>query len=174
MKRIKWFKESPDTGLPECLCSLCSKMIGKDEVPIRLFDEENDLEARFHHACYHFGKTPMECPAILSNYLEAWGVPMPPHQLPKRGETGKAIYEAIMAYLGYMSIEAEDRDEPPNGKQIELLRQYLSHSICAPCWRWSGSEAELLDLRYRVNHLETPEEVNEWIMDCLNLGVDPL
>ena len=50
--RIKWFSVSPDAGDPSCLCSLCDELIGEDDVPIRAFDSERDLEARFHIKCF--------------------------------------------------------------------------------------------------------------------------
>jgi len=49
---IKWFFDSPDAGFPECICSSCGQLIKEDEVPIRLFDTENNMEARFHVICY--------------------------------------------------------------------------------------------------------------------------
>jgi len=49
--RIQWFKDSPDTGDPSCVCSLCGKVIEEGKVPLRLFREEDDTEARFHDDC---------------------------------------------------------------------------------------------------------------------------
>ena len=52
-----WFAESPDTGHPDCICSLCREVIDQEEMPLRLFarassaDPESALEARFHMAC---------------------------------------------------------------------------------------------------------------------------
>ncbi len=52
-----WFAESPDTGHPDCICSLCREVIDQEEMPLRLFaraenaDLESALEARFHMAC---------------------------------------------------------------------------------------------------------------------------
>lgn len=42
---------SPDAGSPDCLCSLCRKSIGEEEVPIRMIGGEPVVEARFHQAC---------------------------------------------------------------------------------------------------------------------------
>ena len=50
--KIKWFELSPDAGDPSCLCSLCEQLIGEEEVPIRAFDTEKNLEARFHINCF--------------------------------------------------------------------------------------------------------------------------
>ena len=58
--RCSWFHISPDVNDPLCLCSACLLPITADEddeenpdnVPIRLVtDDEDPLEARFHHAC---------------------------------------------------------------------------------------------------------------------------
>lgn len=50
--KIKWFDLSPDAGDPSCICSLCEQLIGEDEVPIRAFDADRNLEARFHIKCF--------------------------------------------------------------------------------------------------------------------------
>jgi len=56
-----WFHNSPDTGDPACLCSVCLLPICPDEddeddpdqVVLRLWrrTRRGTLEARFHHAC---------------------------------------------------------------------------------------------------------------------------
>lgn len=50
--KIKWFDLSPDAGDPSCLCSLCGELIGEEEMPIRAFDADKGLEARFHIKCF--------------------------------------------------------------------------------------------------------------------------
>jgi hypothetical protein len=49
---LKWFRDSPDAGDPDCLCSYCERAIPENQLPIRLFDSNSDLEARFHPACF--------------------------------------------------------------------------------------------------------------------------
>lgn len=51
-REVMWFADSPDVGLPECVCSWCGGVIGRDQVPVRITDLERDLEARFHLDCY--------------------------------------------------------------------------------------------------------------------------
>lgn len=52
--QFKWFEDSPDSGLSECICSYipCNKVIPEDEVPIRIFDTKNNKELRFHTECF--------------------------------------------------------------------------------------------------------------------------
>ena len=50
---IKWFGSSPDAGDPVCICSYCGERILDDEVPIRIFSEDN-TEARLHDFCATF------------------------------------------------------------------------------------------------------------------------
>ena len=50
--KIKWFDSSPDAGDPSCLCSYCEELIDEHEMPIRAFDTEKNLEARFHIKCF--------------------------------------------------------------------------------------------------------------------------
>lgn len=52
--RIKWFKNSPSAGDPDCVCSLCGELIPEEDVPIRLWTEHHKpmLEARFCDDCF--------------------------------------------------------------------------------------------------------------------------
>ncbi len=52
------YDDSPDTGWPECTCSRCNKMITDEEVPIRIWDTddngevtEGSKEYRYCEAC---------------------------------------------------------------------------------------------------------------------------
>lgn len=75
--KIKWFDLSPDAGDPSCLCSLCEELIGEDELPIRAFDTEKNLEARFHMKCFGIatGTKIYALPDDEECYPEGWGLP---------------------------------------------------------------------------------------------------
>lgn len=45
------FMDSPDTGWPECICSHCSKMIKKHEMPLRMMPDNENAEYRYCEAC---------------------------------------------------------------------------------------------------------------------------
>ena len=55
-------------------------------------------------------------------------------------------------------------------EHLQMVRHHLSYVIHAPCW--SGSE--LTNLRAEVHRLSSVEEINRWIVRCLDLGIDPL
>ena len=51
-----WFKDSPDTGDPRCLCSFCGKVIESDEdsdepTMLRVFRQIDNTELRLHWSC---------------------------------------------------------------------------------------------------------------------------
>lgn len=46
----KEFKDSPDTGWPECICSRCSAKIKEREMPLRMLTERN-TEYRYCMKC---------------------------------------------------------------------------------------------------------------------------
>ena len=52
--KILKFRNSPNAGMPDCICSLCRKVISEDETPKRLFglNANNNWEMRFHYDCY--------------------------------------------------------------------------------------------------------------------------
>ena len=78
---------------------------------------------------------------------------------------------AVNAYLG-CGLTGENVPAPTNA-QIDLLRDYLTYYINAPCWRWEEGN-ELAELRTKVSGLNTLEAIHKWIVDCLNIGLDPL
>lgn len=50
---VEWFSDSPGAGHPDCICSYCGLVINEEQAPpIRLFEDENNLEARFHLNCW--------------------------------------------------------------------------------------------------------------------------
>jgi hypothetical protein len=49
---FQFFTDSPDTGWPECVCSICNQMIQEDEMPLRLWPQSNpNIEARLCEKC---------------------------------------------------------------------------------------------------------------------------
>jgi hypothetical protein len=49
--KLLWSHTSPDAGDPTCLCSACGSWISEDCLPVRLFDERKNVEARFCDPC---------------------------------------------------------------------------------------------------------------------------
>jgi hypothetical protein len=69
---------------------------------------------------------------------------------------------------------APGRPEPA-AEHLELVLDYLRYHINAPCWEQAESFAEeLAALRERVGQLQTAADVDGWIHDCLQIGLDPL
>ena len=89
-----------------------------------------------------------------------------------RNETSGTVAAAVQAYLADQTGGLPISDE-----HIELLKTYLDQWISASCWD-SDSDSELLaelhSLRERVKLLKTADEIHWWLMDALDLGMDPL
>ena len=54
---VRRFHQSPDSGDPDCTCSLCGNAFVEEEMPIRLFGginapEEESWEMRYHPGCF--------------------------------------------------------------------------------------------------------------------------
>jgi len=92
----------------------------------------------------------------------------PPLGLPLRwqDEQSGELPAAIMAYFHH-------KEQPMLRLQIKLVLDYLRYYIHAPCWMYDPPE-ELAELRSRVETLSTEEEIDAWIQDCLEIGIDPL
>ncbi len=52
------FTDSPDAGDPECHCSRCQKLIGEEEVPIRML-VDGKYEYRYHARCLGIHEVPV-------------------------------------------------------------------------------------------------------------------
>ncbi len=51
--KLRCFENSPDAGDPDCLCSLCGKVISEDEVPVRMWPSgKTHKEYRLHWNCF--------------------------------------------------------------------------------------------------------------------------
>lgn len=48
---LAWFDDTPDAGDPECICSYCGFQIGADELPLRIFSNKENKEARLCENC---------------------------------------------------------------------------------------------------------------------------
>lgn len=84
-----------------------------------------------------------------------------------QNEQSGNLAEAVKAYFAHMTGE----DTRFQGMQFALVRDYLRYYINAPCWQSEGNEID--ELRKSVTGLKTPEEMREWIMKCVHLGIDP-
>lgn len=52
--QLEWFTDSPDAGDPDCICSLCGKIIAEEEVPVRIWNPSKNpvKEVRLHWDCF--------------------------------------------------------------------------------------------------------------------------
>jgi len=92
----------------------------------------------------------------------------PPLMLPLywRDDITGELPAAVQAYLN----NRIDGTEISNA-QIVLLVDWLTHFIHAPCWE--GDE-QLARLRSSVTKLKTPNDVDRWLRQALEIGLDPL
>jgi len=51
LEDLAWFPDSPDTGRPGCTCSYCGRQIDQDKIPVRIFRESDNAEARLCEDC---------------------------------------------------------------------------------------------------------------------------
>lgn len=76
-------------------------------------------------------------------------------------ETSGVLRPAIEAYL---------RHEPMTPEQIAAMRAYLRQWIAAPVWRGPVANA----LQTSVDHLHTRADLDNWIDQATEDGMDPL
>lgn len=164
INQIKWFVESPDIGLLECICSLCGKVI-TDPVPVRMFDDTSGREARFDKVCFELVMRKPKLPRILMIYSPS-NIP-----LDWKMETNGWLPVAVKSFINYMV----DRSQlPPTSEQVAMIIQYFTHFIFAPCWDESGFAKELLQLRYEIQFVRTIAQLDTWLSKAVGIGLDPL
>ncbi len=63
--------------------------------------------------------------------------------------------------------------QPLTPGHLQMIREYCRYYINAPCWQIGGMEQQFAELRQRVTHLQTSEEIETWCLDALEVGIDP-
>lgn len=103
-----------------------------------------------------------------ATYLPPFGTPL--YWMDEMtGVLTKAIY-AFNAHCAYPKTQKQPTDE-----QRQLVIAYLRYVIYAPCWEQAGGFVEeLAQLRSQAATMQTEDEINAWIMGCLEIGIDPL
>ena len=103
---------------------------------------------------------------------------MPPHGLPLnwRGNQGGPLEAAVRAYINF---SARPSVHPaPTAAELEWVILYLCYYVNAPGWEMPGADesakARLANLRAKAHQMQTVTEVQAWIWDCLEVGIDPL
>lgn len=114
----------------------------------------------------------MQISVMPKFYRDPFGLP-----LRWQDEQSGLLPGAIKAYLDH-SI---DSSKPLSETQRNLVIQWCQYYINAPCWMGnavrSGSEsivAEMRSLIVNAAQLQTAEDIDGWIRDCLGMGIDPL
>ncbi len=185
MATLTWFHNSPDTGDPTCLCSVCMLVITEEQGPaIRIYREEDNAEARFHSACFsgaldlktiQHNNFPISVfdpakPTDSKNYRDTEfvkGVPFNWHN-----EVGGSLSKAIMSFL-YGDADRES---------LKIVVAYIQHHIHAPMWLTPepGEEEvteiinEIHALRALSLQLKTQNDIRNYINRSMKIGLDPL
>ena len=176
-------------SIPEdfCVCSRCRKRI-EERVPVYYWTTDGNWMWKYHAACLGFQTFDEdEDDFYEENYFEeeqVGGVEpdtdnsslipnfyRPPHGLPLnwRDEVSGKLKDAVELYINYSVYK---RTYPyPTQEQLKLVVDYLTHHINAPCW---SDSPELQSLRSSVKELKTVEDISSWLMDCVQIGLDPL
>ncbi len=111
-------------------------------------------------------QAPFRIPAV---YLPPLGGP-----LRWQDEQSGVLPGAVMAYFNHRQVPS----------QTKIVVEYLRYYIHAPCWdnnpyHDAVSRAELAVMRSRIvtiqaGSLADEREIEQWIADCLEIGIDPL
>jgi hypothetical protein len=92
-------------------------------------------------------------------------------------EQGGLLTTAMRAFFahGAAGVGAVKEITP---EQLELVREYGEYYLNAPCWDNNPHNdeeiwAKLAELREQIKQATTFEEIDQWIRQCLEIGIDP-
>ncbi len=71
-------------------------------------------------------------------------------------------------------VHAYFERKPLTASQIALIRTYLRYFIHAPCWNLGGPQETVACLKLAIRAITTQTELDDWIQQCLSIGIDPL
>ena len=90
-------------------------------------------------------------------------------------EVSGVLPKAVIDYFTYKTKQGP----PLLRAQFKLVIEYAAYYVNAPCWddnphHDDETQAELAALRERVKHFtpETEQAFDDWIHDCLEVGLD--
>ena len=105
------------------------------------------------------------------NYTSFMGLP-----LPWQDEQSGVIKAAIRAFLEHQ-VEGTSLSE----EHLKLTIQYLRYYIHAPCWyeEWPcepgiDDPESIRKVRRQALEMGTVADIEQFIQDCLEIGIDPL
>lgn len=87
-----------------------------------------------------------------------------------RAEVSGVLVDPIMRYLEGIPLSPRD---------IELISLYLQQWIDSPVWEMNPemdaeAKAELAKLRESARQLATRKDIDAWIAEGIDIGIDPL
>lgn len=77
---------------------------------------------------------------------------------------------AVFAFFQY---GVKQSDVPPTEEQLGLVREYMEYYVNAPCWQQDDTK-KLDTLREKIQVLKTVQELNDFIYECMEIGLDLL
>jgi hypothetical protein len=63
--------------------------------------------------------------------------------------------------------------QPLTDVQLEMVRDYCEYYISAPCWRTDDAEEQFRKLRTQIQTIRTRQELEVWLHESLEVGIDP-
>lgn len=89
-----------------------------------------------------------------------------------RYDKTEVISSAITTYVYHVAMPSEF--PKPGQTQIKIIASYLKYWIDCPNWENPCETATIDRLRSTVGSLSTIDGIDQWVQDCLTLGIDPL
>ncbi len=63
--------------------------------------------------------------------------------------------------------------QPLTDVQLEMVRDFCEYYIFAPCWQTQGAEEQFQRLREQIQTIGTRQELEVWLHESLEVGIDP-
>lgn len=114
-------------------------------------------------------------PRLVGQPFYPGGLPLGPSQTMWQSNVWDELKEAKRKYWNYLVKKAPE----PSDHEKELLFQFVTYYIHAPVWEVTCGEDEemeqqLMEVRRLANEITTLEQLSDFEMKCMDLGLDPL
>lgn len=73
----------------------------------------------------------------------------------------------------YLNRKTGRSEESPTDEQIVMLKSYLVQWVDAPCWK-DPAPGGIERLRRQAREIQSAEDIDKFLAEALDVGIDPL
>lgn len=87
-----------------------------------------------------------------------------------KNETSGKLKNAILALMDTWT----DKHYSLSPQELEMLKTYFALWIDYPSWDRTGQEQQFEALSSQLKSVTSTQQLNQWLEDAMDIGIDPL